>query len=174
MEEFYYHRLPRLGLIFGAVAYVGAHRAGFVAATHDSAGFMRAGMRQAWFQLGRVLTTTLLTNPGAARPLAAAWTAMRRRAGSGSSSVPGEILSLGVLPEYRQALFVRRSGLQISTDLIEHAITRLRARGVRAVRAVVAAENLPAKLLYCGLGWTLGRANVAEWSNATVEFIWRE
>ena len=36
MERFYYKRLPKQGLIFGAIAYVDGHPAGFVSATYDS------------------------------------------------------------------------------------------------------------------------------------------
>ncbi|NJO12551.1 MAG: hypothetical protein HC872_02790 [Gammaproteobacteria bacterium] len=42
MQKFYYSALPRLGLIFGAVAYVDEAPAGFIVATADSSGFMRA------------------------------------------------------------------------------------------------------------------------------------
>jgi ribosomal protein S18 acetylase RimI-like enzyme len=96
---------------------------------------------------------------------------MMSRAPVADGRPDGEILSLGVLPAYREPRFVRQSGLRISNDLLNTAVSELRARGVRAIRATVKADNAPAKLFYTGLGWTLGRTTVPGWQHATVEFV---
>src|SRR5258705_59311 len=63
MERFYYRVLPRQGLIVGAVAYVGDRAVGFIAATHDSAGFMRSALRRSWMSFGWILGTSVVLAP---------------------------------------------------------------------------------------------------------------
>jgi ribosomal protein S18 acetylase RimI-like enzyme len=173
MERFYYTVLPRQGLMFGAVAYVDDQPAGFVAATHDSAGFMQAAVRHRWPYLAWVIALSVLTEP---RSIGAVWRAGRVMAARGPaqhSEPAGEILSLGVLSAYRASGFIKESGFHISNDLMNGVMDQLRSRGVRVVRAVVGADNTPTKLFYCGLGWTLKRVGVPGWSHPTVEFVRR-
>jgi ribosomal protein S18 acetylase RimI-like enzyme len=173
MEWFYYRWLPADGLMVGAIAYVDGNPAGFVAATPDSAGFMRLAVRRRWLRLFAAMTLTVTLRPGAVRSLLAAARVLRERKPTMSAQSLGEILSMGVLEEYRTQRFVAESGLRLSLDLLDHAVRRLQAGGVGAIRAVVAADNPQAKLLYSGLGWTLNRTDVPEWRTPTVEFVWR-
>jgi ribosomal protein S18 acetylase RimI-like enzyme len=170
MERFYYAILPREGLIFGAVAYVDERPVGFVAATHDSEGFMRSGLRLWWPYLVWVLGISVASSP---RSIAAVWEAIRvmtsRRPAKGDGQ-KGEILSLGVLPGYREPQFVRHSRLRISNDLLETAVAQLSARSVRVIRAFVNANNTQTKLFYCGLGWTLNHTGHTGYRTPTVEF----
>src|SRR5712691_3658318 len=105
MENFYYRVLPREGLAFGAVAYVNEQPAGFVAATHDRNGFMRTAVRHYWPHLLWVIGVSVLTAPKSLGAIWQAWRVMssRRRAEGGEPE--GEILSLGVLPAYREPGF---------------------------------------------------------------------
>jgi ribosomal protein S18 acetylase RimI-like enzyme len=171
MERFYYKLLPREGLLFGAVAYIDDQPVGFVAATHDADGFMRIACRRRWPYLVWVVGTSILIAPRSIRAVWQACRVMMSRAPAADARPDGEILSLGVLPAYREPRFIRQSGLRISTDLLDTAVSELCARGVRAIRATVNADNTPAKLFYIGLGWTLGRTNVPGWQAATVEFV---
>lgn len=173
-EDFYYRLLPRLGLIFGAVAYVDADPAGFVAATDDSAGFMKTAVRRAGPQLLITLGRTLISRPSEFGPMVEAWRAFRCRPGTRASPVRGEILSLGVVPRYREPGFVRASGLRISLDLVSYAVQQLRDRGLREILALVATENTAAKLLYKGLGWALETPDPREWPRRPAAFVWRE
>jgi ribosomal protein S18 acetylase RimI-like enzyme len=171
MERFYYTILPREGLICGAVAYVDHQPAGFVAATHDADGFMRSALRRWWPHLAWVVGISVLVAPKSVGAAWEAWRVMRSRVPAGDSHSAGEILSLGVLPAYRQPHFIRQSGVRISTDLLDSAIAQLRAKRVQVIRATVSADNTPAKLFYSGLGWSIGRSNVPGWHTPTVEFV---
>jgi ribosomal protein S18 acetylase RimI-like enzyme len=171
MERFYYRVLPRNGLIFGAVAYVDDRAAGFVAATHDSAGFMRSALRRRWPSFAWVVGTSVLLTPRSIRPVWEAGRALKKRHPVAGGRPEGEILSLGVLPGYQELR--RADGLRISADLLGYAVAQLEARGVGEIRAMVKADNTPAKLFYSGLGWTLRRANAQEWRIPTAEFVWR-
>ena len=171
MEDFYYRVLPREGLVFGAVAYVDRQPAGFVAATHDRAGFMRSGMRRFWPRVLWVVGASVLTAPKSLGAVWQAWRVMRSRPAA-SVGLDGEILSLGVLPAYREPGFVRRSGLRIATDLLDAAVDRLRELGIPKITAAVRMDNAEAKLFYAGLGWTLHRASVQGGGPAALEFRW--
>lgn len=173
MEGFYYSILPREGIIFGVVAYVDGRPAGFVVATDDSAGFMRAAVRRWWPSVGWLVATSVLWSPKSMKAVWDVCYAIRKRTGRGGLEARGEILSLGVCAEYRSSSFVRRSGLRISNDLLDHAVAQLGKRGVSVVRALVNAENIATKLFYCERGWSLSQNQAADWNAPTVEFLWR-
>jgi ribosomal protein S18 acetylase RimI-like enzyme len=173
MERFYYAILPREGLIFGALAYVNHQPAGFVVATHDPARFMRSALRRWWPSLVWVVGTSVLLAPKSISAVREALRVMMSRCPARDGEPQGEILSLGVLSTFREAHFVRQSGLRLSNDLLNNAVARLQAKGIRAIHATVSAENLPAQFFYRGLGWTVNRTNASGWRHPTVEFVWR-
>lgn len=173
MEGFYYRILPREGLVFGAVAYVDDRPAGFVAATHDRSGFMRTALRRWWPHVVWTVGTSVLMAPKSLGAVSEAWRVMRSRRRAEGDEPEGEILSLGVLPVYREPGFIRQSGLRIATDLLDGAVGRLRTMGIQLIGAAVNADNTEAKLFYSGLGWTLHRTRVPGWRVPTVEFVWR-
>ena len=173
LERVYYALLPTADLIFGAVAYVDERPVGFIVATADAAGFMGAAIRRWWWRLGAVLATSIVLDPAR---LAAVWEAVRIMRGFGPApggDPGGEMLTFGVLPEYLAPRFVRETGLRLSADLFDCAQEQVAARGVRVVRAIVDADNLPAKFFYKNRGWVLDRTGVPGWRTETVEFIWR-
>lgn len=173
MERFYYARLPRAGLIYGAVAYVNTQAVGFVAATHEPERFMRTALRRWWPYLVWVIGTSVLRTPKSLAAVWEAWQVMRSRVPAAHDSPAGEILSLGVLPAYRGPGFLRRSGLRIPTDLLDSAVVQLRGQGVQVIRATVQADNTAAQMFYSGLGWTLSRRDLPGWHTATLEFVHR-
>ena len=74
LRRFYYRDLPRMGLIFGQVAYVNGQPAGFIVATHDSWGFMRTAVRKHFLRVAFVMTWSVLRDP---RRLGAIWEALQ-------------------------------------------------------------------------------------------------
>lgn len=173
MAGFYYRTLPRLRLIFGHVAYVEDRPAGFIAATHDSSGFMQQAMRQSFFELANVMLKSVLRDP---RRVAAIWEAvqiMRGLPAADTAELAGELLSFGVLPEYRSREFLLRTRLRLSQDLLNATLKQLRVRGVNLVRVIVDADNLEARMFYLANGWQPGRDAVSGWRKKTVEFLWR-
>lgn len=173
MERFYYSVLPRLGLLFGAVAYVENTPAGFIVATDDSAGFMREGIRRAWPSLIWTLAWSMLSDPRRIGALAEARAINQGVQAPAAAGRVGEMLSFGVRPRFRERGFVMRTGLRISQRLLEHAMSELAARGVSESRAIVDADNLEARMFYLGLGWQPGAGKVPGWRKHTVEFLWR-
>jgi ribosomal protein S18 acetylase RimI-like enzyme len=173
MERFYYRVLPCEGLVFGAVAFVDGQPAGFVAATGDRRGFMRVALRRYWPRVIWVLGLSLAMAPRSLGPVWQAGRAIRSRRRVERAEPEGEILSLGVLPAYREPGFVRESGLRIASDLLDVAVSRLRSMGLEFIGATVRAGNTEAKLFYSGLGWQLHRRCAEGWGAAAVEFRWR-
>jgi ribosomal protein S18 acetylase RimI-like enzyme len=170
MERFYYRVLPTLGLISGAVAWVDELPAGFIVATPDSDGFMAAALRRRWWSLGGNLAVSLLRDP---RRLAALWETLMIQDNRGSSQrggKVGELLSFGVLPQYRNSGFARRTGLRIGQDLMQHATAQLHAQGTETIRALVDQDNLAVKLMYRSLGWEMTACEVPGWQTPQVEF----
>ena len=83
----------------------------------------------------------------------------------------GELLSFGVLPEYRSRKFINDTGLNVSNDLFESAIEQLRQAGKSKLRAIVDKDNLEAQFFYRSKGWRVGLKSVEGWSVPTMEFL---
>lgn len=172
LSDFYYSKLPARGLIFGAVAYIDTEPAGFIVATADSAGFMHKGMRSDWPSLALVGLKSVLSP----RRLGAIWEAaqiMRHLEAPRGGQIVGELLSFGVLAQYRGREFMRAQNLRIGLDLQRVAVDQVRARGVGVVRAIVDSDNLEARLFYRGAAWTPGADKVPGWRKETVEYLLR-
>lgn len=170
MEGFYYSTLPANGAIRGAVAYVDGQAAGFIVVTDDD-GFMAAALRRHLLRIGWLVGVSVLLAP---RRVAYAWEAVQlmRTAGPAERESGGQILSFGVLPEFRDLRFVRRTGLKIGVDLLNKGVDVLRARGVRRIRAAVHRDNLEAQLFYRGQGWRVTRRGLPGWRVPAVELAW--
>jgi ribosomal protein S18 acetylase RimI-like enzyme len=175
MQSFYYRLLPRKNHIFGSIVYVDQKPAGFIVATHDSSGFMRSALRYYGLSLVWILGLSILQEP--ITRLRAIWEAlqiMKHRPPEVKESVSGaELLSFGVRGEYCSAQFIRQSGLQLSKELLHRTVAKLEAEGASEIRAIVDADNIPAKLFYHSLGWQLVRTDVPGWRIPSVEFLWQ-
>ena len=169
----YYRCLPQSDCLFGAVAYYDGGPAGFVAATADSDRFLANGLRGDWSTLGWALARALAARPSQAAVLGEAWSIGRTRREAAGRQPVGEILSMGVLPAYRNPGFVRASGLRIAQDLFEKVCVRLRRSGTARVRAIIDADNLPAQFFYRVRGWRLAQRDVPGWRVPSVEFVGR-
>jgi ribosomal protein S18 acetylase RimI-like enzyme len=173
MSRFYYRELPRLGLIFGQIAYIDQQPAGFIVATDDSSGFMQRAVKSRFVSIASTLAVSVLRSP---KRIAAIWEALQIMRGlppAQSDSAVGELLSFGVLPAFRSREFLARTRIRISQDLVNGAIEQMKACGVASARVIVDADNLEARLFYLGNGWQPGLDVVPGWRKKTVEFLWR-
>ncbi len=171
LRDLYYTLLPSHGLIRAAAAYVDGTPAGFIAVTADPNGFMGAALRRWWYRIGWMLLLSVAEHPFTRIP--ALWEAiqiMTSRKGEGPARGTGEFLSLGVLPEFTDPKFVQQSGLRIARELVVRGVGLLADAGSTKVTAVVDADNLPARMMYFGLGWKLNRSQVPGWRTPSVEF----
>jgi ribosomal protein S18 acetylase RimI-like enzyme len=69
------------------------------------------------------------------------------------------ILTFGVLPEFRDRKFLRRSGVRISNELFEYAIAHLRRHKMSRVRLLIEPTNTEALLFYTHYGCKFDRVD---------------
>lgn len=170
LEKFYYTLLPRDGFIFGAVAYVDDKPAGFVCATADSNGIMKAAILKRLLRWVWAFASALLTSP---RALLGLWEIVQIMRTRDLVPCEGEILSLGVLPEYRGHQFVRETGMHLARDLVNQMTEQFRERGVPMVRVIADDDNIVARKFYSSNGWKLESEHVPGWRVPSVEYILR-
>ena len=171
VEDFYYTVLPAEGYIGGSLAYVDGKPAGFIVATGDPNGFMSKAMQRHWLRISTILLKTVLRRPGRIAGLIEARRIQSNVKAENYGPEVGELLSFGVLPEYRKRAFVKASGLQIGADLLSRATAALATEGKTRIRAIVDKDNLEAQFFYRGQGWRVGLADVKGWSVPTMEFL---
>lgn len=153
MRKFYYRSLVADNLIHCQVSYVAGQPAGFITCTAQPSRFMAEGLRRHWFRLAWVMLGEVLADPR--RLVVIFWTLnyMRRRPGPAHEPGEGEILSFGVLPEFRTTTFVRQSGRRIAIELLAAARDFFATTGIPRYRAVVESGNREALLFYSAQGW---------------------
>jgi ribosomal protein S18 acetylase RimI-like enzyme len=81
----------------------------------------------------------------------------------------GEVLAIGVLPEYLTPEFVRTAAVRIGDELVAHAAAYVRRAGADRMRMVVEAHNKPALLFYHRLG---GRFEPYEHAGEPMVHVW--
>ncbi len=171
MCDFYYKALTSDKQICGAIAYIDGKPAGFIVATHNPKEFMPMAIRRHWFSLGMVIFLSLLRSPTRIMAMKEAYTIQKNVGDIEYEAGLGELLSFGVLPEYRSPKFVRKTGHKISSDLLTAAVSLLRKRAMKKIRAVVDQDNTEAKFFYRSHNWKIGNPSVQGWSVPTLEFI---
>ena len=152
MTRFYYRSLVAEGLLGCYLDYVDGQPAGFIACTAQPTRFMIEGLRRHWLYLPAVLLLEIVTDPRRLRVIL--WTLQYMRRGAGTPAEPGEgeILSFGVVSEFRTPRFVRRSGRRVSWELFMRARDYYRVAGVERYRAVVQSDNREALMFYHAQG----------------------
>jgi ribosomal protein S18 acetylase RimI-like enzyme len=154
LREFCYGTLLRERLLRAALYEVEGQPAGFVAWTGRSITFHRSAIRRHALRAAWLAARSVAREPGAARRLGKAlWLMRSRRAERELARDPlGEVLSIGVLPEYRSPQFIQHTGLRLGEALVRHAMAALRRQRVAVMRMVVEAHNTPTLMLYHALG----------------------
>lgn len=135
MVNFYYHHLVRDGLIDCRLARVNDRPAGFVAYTTRPHDFMLAGLRRHLSALVPVLAGALLERPSRISVVGRALGILKRRRDdlAAGPAYDAEILSLGILPQYRTGDFVRRTGANLGRQLFEEAVAHAQQGGVHTL-----------------------------------------
>jgi ribosomal protein S18 acetylase RimI-like enzyme len=172
-RSFYYKLLPKQGLLFGAVAYVDQQPVGFIVVTDKPNEFMRSALKRHFLYLVGVVMVSVLMNP--IKRLAAireAWQIMSSLPQLEIPDSEGELLSFGVLPEYRLSEFGQQSGHYVAADLLNTIVDPLKQRGMDSVRAIVDTDNQVARSFYRKHGWQLRARKVEGWQIPSLELVW--
>ena len=171
IESFYYPTLMKMDLLFGAIAYVDDKPVGFISATDDASGFMGRAIVRYPLKLAWTLFVSVLLDPARISALYEAWQIMRGRKGQEETDERiAELLSFGVLPEYRSIDFVRSTGIKVGQDLFDFAIEQLKDRSVNTVAALVDQDNLEVAMTYRARGWHVHDPDVSGWKVPQIEF----
>lgn len=153
------YRAPmRDGLLTVVLAEADGQPAGFAAYTADSERFHAEALRRHVLLAAWQLLVALARDPRRMRAIPRILRVMRSRVGDGEDRTGyGEIIGLGVRPEFLAPAFRKRSGRWLSKDLVAAAAADLHAAGKDRLRMFVAAENTRTMLLYQMLGATFER-----------------
>lgn len=154
LRDFCYTVLIREGLLRAAVYEVDGHAAGFIAYTDRSITFHRDALRSHPFQVGWVLLRSIAVDARMVKKIVRAVRVIlsRRRETWIGADPLAEVVAIGVLPEFRSPMYMRRTGRKISRELILYAARWFRNRGLEQMRLVVDHDNLQTILFYHSLG----------------------
>jgi ribosomal protein S18 acetylase RimI-like enzyme len=171
LRRFCYGALLRDDLMRAALFEVAGQPAGFVAYTSRSITFHREAIKHRWAYVAWLIALSVVRDPRlVARLLKAVRLMFSRRAELDLGRDPlGEVLAIGVLPEYLTPEFVRRTALRIGDELVAHVASSLRRAGAERMRMVVEAHNKPALLFYHRLG---GRFEPYEHAGEPMVHVW--
>jgi ribosomal protein S18 acetylase RimI-like enzyme len=153
------YRAPvRDGLLQVALAEVDGVPAGFAAWTADSERFHGQAVRRHLVLAGTQALLAMVRDPRRLGAVPRILRVLRSRVDDGEDRDGyGELIGLGVLPEYASAKFRKRTGRWISRDLVAHAADDLLAARKEKLRVYVAAENTRTLMLYQFLGGSFER-----------------
>ena len=153
------YRAPvRDGLLTVLLAEADGQPAGFVAYTTDTERFHSEALRRHVLLAGWQLLVALVSDPRRLRAVPRILRVMRSRVDDGEDrSGYGEVIGLGVRPDFLAPAFRKRTGRWLSKDLVAAAAADLHAAGKDRLRMFVAAENTRTMLLYQLLGATFER-----------------
>jgi ribosomal protein S18 acetylase RimI-like enzyme len=148
-----YQAPVRDGLLAVGLAEADGRPAGFVAYTADSERFHAEAMKRHVLLAGFQLVLALAKDPRRLKAVPRILRVLRSRVNDGEDrSDVGEVIGVGVRPEYLTPKFRKRTGRWLSKDLIGHAAEAVQATGKQKLRMFVAAENSRTLLLYQLLG----------------------
>jgi ribosomal protein S18 acetylase RimI-like enzyme len=171
-QKVYYGLLPQQGLTFGAVAYVNAQPVGFIAATTRPQDFMQFALKRHLVYIGSVIVLPTLIHPVKhIRGIWQALTIMRHLPTSIITNGEAELLSLGVLPEYRHSALGKQIGHHIAHDLVQVVVQQLASRNQTAMRAIVDQDNIAAQIFYQRSGWQVRQNSVPGWQVPSMELV---
>jgi hypothetical protein len=160
LRHFYYTVLPREGLIFGSLAYVDGHAAGFCVNTPYPGAYMSMGIRKHPLRFAWRAGLSAVAHPGG---VAASLRARKRMQATASSQTTSasrrffEGLFLGVAPVYTHPKFIRATRILVARDLMLRTLDQCRRYGVRELRAGVMRDNVGALMLHLNTGGKIER-----------------
>ncbi len=159
------------GLLRLAVADVDGVPVGFAAWTSDSERFHAEAVRRHLVLAGTHAALAVVRDPRRLRAAPRILRVMRSRTDDDEDRGGyGELIGLGVLPEYASPQFRKHTGRWLSRDLVAHAADDLAAVGKVRLRIFVAAENTRTLMLYQFLGGTFERLEHGGEPTVAVDF----
>jgi ribosomal protein S18 acetylase RimI-like enzyme len=154
LEKFCYTVLMQDDLMKVELYEVEGKPAGFIAYTQYSFTFHRSAIKKHFFYVTYIVLISILRNPLIILDVLKAMRVMFQRRGEisiGQDPV-AEILAIGVYPEYRTPKFIKNTGLRISHEMFQKAVTYFKQAGLHNMRLAVDSFNKATLLFYHSLG----------------------
>lgn len=158
MHDFYYRRLVEGGIVRVHLAFDGNTPVGFIAWTAEQE-LGAAIQRRFPIRFALAMAKSVLSKPAR---LDVIWSLLRFSRVRGPKTdhrTPnereGELISLGVLPEFTTRKYLAQTKRRHSLELLREALEGLRAAGVERYHGYVEKKNTPMLFVYQGLGCTL-------------------
>jgi len=154
LQRFCYSILIKENLMRAALCEVNDQPAGFIAYTACSITFHRTAIKKHWPYVTYIMLISILRDPCIIFRIRKAIRLMfsRRSEKNLWSDPSGEVIALGLRPEFRSSQFIYSSGLRLSRELFRKAVSYFRSIGLNKVRLVVDSFNKPALFFYHSLG----------------------
>jgi len=154
LERFCYRTLVKDGLMQVSLYEVDRRPVGFIAYTAYSLIFHRRTLKKHFFYIALLIFLSILKKPATICQLTRAVRLIRSRRSEHEhrKDAEGEILAIGVLPEYRSLSFYKRTGLRISEELFRSAVLYFKGVGLNRIDVFVDAFNTEALLFYKSFG----------------------
>ena len=144
-EKFYYSKLVQHRLLYCDLYEFNGQMVGFIAYTKNP-NFLKLGFQRYFLSLAYFLTPLFIQNPFRVFQLFRA--SQLNKGLKPTNCQEGFILSFGVLPEYRNHRFIRKTGLRISHELFKRAAQFFREHDVAIIKMLVEPHNKEALLFY--------------------------
>ncbi len=163
IESFFYVTMVREGLIQAALCLVDGQPAGFITMTNQPGTFLGKAIRSHWPTVMIRLLATCLRQPKVLIRLLHMLRLNLFRLSNGRQDVDGtgQILAIGVQPQYRRIDFVKSTGIRLAPDLVGHMISRSIDLGLRELNVVFEKADRPLFMFYKLLGWQSERYSTA-------------
>ena len=146
MKKFYYSKLIEDGLICCDYYKYGDRIVGFITYTKYPSNFLKIGIRKRFLTLIPLLTVVFCQKPH--RFIEILKVSQLERAIKKGNKSEGAILSFGVLSEYRDRVFIHRTGLLIAHELFQHVVQFFRKEAFSTIRLLVEPDNKETLLFY--------------------------
>jgi hypothetical protein len=92
-----------------------------------------------------------------------------RSPASNAGSQTGEILSIGVLPEYRSGSPDAKPGMRLARRLLDEGLRAIVSRGCREIISIVDSDNLASQAMFQSAGFTIRQKDLKGWRVPSVE-----
>lgn len=117
--------------------------AGFLTYTTDSGALLPAALRHSFWQYGFTVAGSLLARPQRLRTVMSLLPGVLAPGSQPGRDVPAELLSFGVLREFRRGSeFYAKEKIHVALELLHRAFAELRARGARQVKIFIQPEEV--------------------------------
>ncbi|MEK7483713.1 MAG: hypothetical protein AABZ60_05200 [Planctomycetota bacterium] len=170
MLKFYYPNLLADAHSGGALFYFQQKPIGFISYTANAPRLFREWLWKKGFLLSKQMILTLIENPQSMLPIGAAILLISCHSKETQEPIESEILSFGVLPEYRSLAFYQKEKIKVANELFQYAKSRLKQFGVKRFKLATnqSRDYIAPNIFYQNQGMNLLESKTIRGFNANI------